>query len=278
MRIAWVIDSSASLTKKETESRGWYFIPLTLTIDGKEYRDGVDIFAKEYYEMIKIEMDVKTSAASPAVIEDMMIKLSKEYDQVVIYPLSAGLSSITNTITVMSKEYDNVNCIYSAGVGSTIVTDIELLEEMNKNGATIEEILAKGKEITLSSHGVLLTDAMDWLVKGGRISPKAAAMAKMLKIIPVISWTNDGKLDKFGKGRTFRKTLLKSVKTLMNNEKDLENMTWTIYNGGNKNIKEYAKEIEEIIGTKPEITWFPPIIGIHTGPNVVGVILHKKNT
>lgn len=275
MKIAFVIDSSAGMTKKETNKLGWYFIPLLLTIDDKEYKDGIDITSEEYYKMININMSVKTSASTPASIITMMEKLTKEYDHVIFYPLSMGLSSQVNNITSFSKDFDNVHVIQSVSVGHAIVSDIKILESMVKDGNSIEEIVAKGNALSVQQYGFAVPAEMDWLIKGGRVSPGVAQMAKMLKIVPIISFTEDGKLDKFGKGRSFRKTITKATKTIKEQLKD-KDVQWSIYDGGNPELASHKKDIEDVLGIKLETFWFPPIIGNHIGPGVIALMSHGK--
>ena len=276
MKIAFVIDSSAGITKKETEKQGWYFLPLLLSIDGKEYKDGIDITSEEYYKMVNIDMKVKTSASTPASIIKMMETLSPKYDHVIFYPLSMGLSSQTNTITTFSKNFNNVHVIKSKGVGTAILSDIKILEKMNKDGKSIDDIIKKGNELTKIQYGVAIPANMKWLVKGGRVSPRAAQMANMLKIVPIISFTHNGKLDKFGKGRSFRKTVIKATKSLRDELKG-KDLQWTIYDGGNQYLRDYKKDMEEVLGVKINVSWFPPIIGNHVGPGVIAIISHAKN-
>ncbi|WP_334687351.1 DegV family protein [Mycoplasmopsis felis] len=67
----------------------------------------------------------------------------------------------------------------------------------------------------------------DYLVKGGRLSPAAATIAKLLKIVPLIRFEN-GKLEKQGKGRLFLKSIFNEIDIKFNNSNsDLVFLTCT---------------------------------------------------
>lgn len=273
MKLGIVIDSSAGLMKNEAEKRKYGFLPLYLNIDNKEYGDGIDITPEQYYSKININHEVKTSATPPTIIEDVLKKISQENDFVIVYPISKKLSSQTNNIQVIAKNFPNVYVVPSLGVGYAITRDVETLEEMAKNGASWLEIKETANKLTNSLYGFAAPATMKWLVKGGRITNAAAGMANLLKIVPLISFKNGG-LDKFGKGRVFKKTIIKASNQLLKEVgKEAE---YIIYDGGNLNIKEYKSDIEKVIGRKLQTYPFPPVIGNHIGPGVIALISRKK--
>ena len=274
MKLGIIIDSSAGLTKKEADERGWGFLPLHLYINGKEYIDGIDIQAKTYYSKIKLEDEVKTSASSPGEIMEILGKMSRENDHVIVYALSEGLSSQTNNIAMIAGDLDNVHVVPSNNVGYAIVDICEKIEEMAKDESlSFNDIIKEVEAIDQSIYGVAIPDTLKWLVKGGRVNNSVARMANLLKIIPLIKFEN-GKLDKLGKGRILKKALSK-VATHFKEERS--RCKYMIYSAQNKDIDELKEIIIEHIGTKEiEVRDFPPIIGNHIGPGVIAIISYKK--
>jgi len=118
-----------------------------MTIDGKDYADGVDITPKEYYDMIDVKMDVKTSATPPAIIEEEIKKASEKYEHVIVYALSKELSSQTNNITIFSQDFKNVHVLPSKGVGYGIVSNCLQLEKFAETHDSIDEILKLANEL-----------------------------------------------------------------------------------------------------------------------------------
>ncbi len=264
MKIAIVVDSSCGMSKKEVEAKGWYFLPLYINIDGKEYADGIDIEAKEFYSMIKPEMKVRTSATPTGIIMDTLEKASKENDGVIVYSLSKGLSSQNQNISMVAKEFKNVKVLESQAMSIAIAKSCDQILDFAKTAKTIEEVEKFGNVLAKQIGGILVPERMDWLVSGGRVSPAAAKMAGMLKIIPVIGFI-DGKLIKYGKGRTFEKTIIKSAVSLQESYKGSPR-DWICLHSGNP----YAEKMRDMLLKEMkldemEINYIPPVIGIHTG-------------
>ena len=50
-KIALVVDSTCGYSKKEAEKMGMFYVPVILTIDGKDFNDGVDVVEKDFVHM-----------------------------------------------------------------------------------------------------------------------------------------------------------------------------------------------------------------------------------
>ncbi|NQZ66134.1 MAG: DegV family protein [Mycoplasmatales bacterium] len=276
MKLGIIVDSSSGMSKKESEKRGYGFLPLFLNIDGQEYRDGVDINNEEFFKKVNIDSDIRTSASPPGLSEKIIHEFSEKYDYVIVYPLSEKLSSQCSNLKMVAQNFDNVHVVTSKAVGRTIIKDIEEMEKyLEKSSISWEEVKKKFQKLTDSHYGVAAPKTMKWLVKGGRVSPAVAGMANLLKIVPIIS-LKDGSLEKFGKGRVFKKAIIKMTKLLK--EEVGDNVEYVLYNGGNPDIEEHKKDIEKVIGKKLEIIPFPPVILSHIGPGVIALITRKSIT
>ena len=274
MKLKIIIDSSAGLTKKEANKKGWGFLPMLLDINGKEYADGIDINPKEYYNKIKLENNVKTSATPPGIILEKISEASQNNDYVIIYPLSKELSSQTNNIQLISKKFDNVFVVPSKGIGYAITRDCEELEKMSKNNISWDKIKSTSIKMTNNQYGIAAVKTLSWLVKGGRISHNIAKMANLLKIIPLISFQN-GKLNKYGKGRVFEKSITKMAAKLF---KEIgQNAEYIIYSSENNTSNIIIENIKEKLNIKNIIIKpFPPIIGNHIGPGCIAIISRQN--
>lgn len=273
MKLGIVIDSSAGIIKSEADKRNWGFLPLYLNIDGKDYADGIDLIPEEYYKLINIDSEVRTSATPPGIASDILDKASKEFDYVVVYTLSMHLSSQMNNIKMLSNEYSNVYVVPSLGVGYAITRDCEQLQKLAEEGKSWDEIKEMADQYANNQYGIAAPETLKWLVKGGRIGSAAASMANLLKVVPMIAFEN-GKLVKYGKGRVFRKTVAKIAKDLYDKYED--NVEYIIYHSDNKDIDEYKKVIDEIIGKDIRVSYFPSVIVNHIGPGTMAIITRKK--
>lgn len=274
MKLAIVVDSSSGLTEKQAKERGWHYLPLYLTIDGKEYRDGVDLTVDTFLNVYKKDSKGHTSCTPIGESLALIEKLSKENDFVVVYPISMEISSQYNNLEVISKQYKNVIVVKSKLVCQFIVRDLmELEKDVKENKLTVRQAVDVIENRDYSEVNVLLYPKdINVLARGGRLAPSAAKLAKLLKIFPVIGLEN-GKLEKFHKGVTFNKTFINTVidqykKVTKKSDKQILLLD-TENEDADKLLQEALKKIEynkTIIRSK-----IPPVISIHTGYGAIAV-------
>lgn len=270
MKLIIVVDSSSGLTKQEAEARGWYFLSLFINVDNKEYEDGVEIKSKNFFEICKTESKVSTSCSSVGQIEELLNEISKPDTFVVIYPISMHLSAQYQNCVLAAQNFKNVHVINSENIYIPVVQELVELEIGVKNKEiTIQEgiDIIENKTPRDLNNLILFPKFNDSLVRGGRLSPSAAKLAKLLKIVPIITLKN-GRLEKLGKGRIFDRTVIKTVvdtyKYLNHSSED-----WIlVFAHSNNSERDYImSEISsQTQNRKPFIELLvPPVIAIHTG-------------
>ena len=60
-KIKLICDSMADLTKDQIEKYDIEVLPLTVILDDKEYKDGIDFELDEFYQLLKDKKYPKTS-------------------------------------------------------------------------------------------------------------------------------------------------------------------------------------------------------------------------
>ena len=87
-----------------------------------------------------------------------------------------------------------------------------MLAEQEKSAAEIKEILEKNK---FESSIYIMVDTLEYLKKGGRITPAAAALGTLLKLKPVLQIQGE-KLDAFAKARTVKQAKSIMIESMKN--------------------------------------------------------------
>ena len=262
LKIGYVIDSASGLSKDEAHAKGFYFLPLVININGKDYLDGDDLKAKQYYQKISLEDNVRTSFTPPKLIKNVLTKAAKENDYVIVYPMSKHLSSQLDNIQLVAKTMQNVYVIESMAIATIIEKEITMIQKFATKSKNINEIMAFANQNTNNWNAILVPRTLQWLVKGGRINRSVAKMASLLKIVPIIRF-KDGKLEKEGKGRIYRKTCIKSFKKIA---KETQAKTIYILIGNGTLEKELASNLKKT-QKNLVIHQIPPVIASHCGPN-----------
>ena len=189
------------------------FLPLTINFDDKEYRDGVDIGHKDFYEML-IEVDVlpKTSQVPPAVFEDAMKEITDEGDTAIVITVAKELSGTYQSAVIAASEFDS-DKVFIIDSGSASIGELALIHyaqaliDKFHSGEYNDDINAASKAIVSELENakrrlcvVALLDTLEYLKKGGRISAAAAFAGGLLNIKPVID-LKDGVIHVLGKAR-----------------------------------------------------------------------------
>jgi DegV family protein with EDD domain len=93
-----VVDSSSDIPQELSAKLGIVTVPMPVYIDGQSYREGIDLFPKEFYAQFKNYKDLpKTSQPNLNVLKDVYEKVLAEGDEVIAIHLSSGLSSTCQT-------------------------------------------------------------------------------------------------------------------------------------------------------------------------------------
>ncbi|MDD6193946.1 MAG: DegV family protein [Lachnospiraceae bacterium] len=283
-RVAILTDSNSGISQEEAKEKGLYVLPTPFYIDDEIFYEGVDLTVEEFFEKQASGADMKTSMPVVGDLIDRWESLLEEYDEVVYIPLSSGLSGSCNTAMMMAEDYDGrVQVVNNQRISVTMkisVYDAKRLADAGKSAAEIKDILEKTK---FDSTIYIMVDTLEYLKKGGRVTPAAAAIGSMLKIKPVLQIRGE-KLDSFAKART-----IKQAKQIMMDAiaKDMAE-EWNDPTGENtiiamahtQNEEEILKFKEEALQRWPNHDIFVDplslVVSTHIGPGALAITCTKK--
>ena len=93
-----VSDRGMDLAPEQMEGLNVHLVPLTITLDGKSYRSGVDIQPREFYQLLaSTESFPTTSQPSPGDFADLYRELAKTDPEILSIHISSGLSGTLNS-------------------------------------------------------------------------------------------------------------------------------------------------------------------------------------
>jgi len=277
MKIAIVTDSSYD--GKLSDFKDLYKVPLMITSeDGKhQYPDDDTLDSNQFYKMLS-EGVLKTSQSIPAAMLGMWDKLLKDYDQIIVAGLSKGLSGQFNTYRMLSeteeKYQGKVFVVDTNGVSVVLQREIERIALLISRNKTGFQILEEIKTYSQKFYGFIIPKNLDTLKRGGRITPAAAALAKMLKIIPVLKY--DGMIDKAFTARTFKKAVNEAIDDIKKNIKNLKVVDFAYSRCEPENLELVETLIKKAglkVGIKSELA---NVIAAHTGRNTFAIVGWKE--
>ncbi|MGE5678986.1 MAG: DegV family protein [Pseudomonadota bacterium] len=273
-KIYIVTDSTADIPKTLDEAGEIIVVPLNVTHGGKTYRDGIDLTVDGLLEILKTSEETpKTSQVNPQSFYNIYSELLKDDCYIISFHLSSQLSG-TYQSAVIAKEMlgsDRIFVIDSKSISmGTAFLAIEALR-MVRNGQDVHYIVSKVTELSNRVRAIFAVDTLEYLKKGGRVSPAQAAIGTMLNIKPLICM-KDGKLEVFDKVRGLKKALKRLVSHMVEDGVDKDMLFAPGHADNNEAMLEFKKMVEEETGITGAYTTFTvgSVVAVYSGPGVVG--------
>ena len=240
--IQLVTDSSCDLPKYIVDKYNISIIPLTISIDGKDYLEGVDITPEEFcMKMLNSKELPKTSMPSPGVFAAKFKELS-EKGPILCLTISSGLSG-TYQSACLGMEISGANGKVIDTLAGSCSHGLQLIEagELAKQGYSIDEIAKFLEEYRKHSNILILLDNLENIVKGGRLSKFQGSLASILDI-KVLLHGVDGKVEILEKVRGKKRFLKRAIDIIGERKKDLSDTIFGITHIDNLEDAEFLKE------------------------------------
>lgn len=202
MSVRIMIDSASDISQAEAAVLGIDVLPLKTIFGQEEYLDGVTIDHTTFYNKL-IEGDVlpTTSQLSPFDFEEKFREAVARGEEVLCITVSSKLSGCYQSANIAAEEFgDQIIVVDSLNVtiGQRILAQLAIkLRDEGKNAREIAAVLNEQKH---RIRVIALVDTLEYLKKGGRVSPAVAMAGTLLGIKPVIAILN-GEIAILGKAR-----------------------------------------------------------------------------
>ncbi len=208
-----IMDSGAEVNERLTGKV--VSVPLTVSINGKDYIDDANMNIDEFRAEVRESQDPpRSSCPSP----DAFCEAIGECDRVYIVAITSVLSGSYNSARLGLQTYLDENpekkghvfdSLNAAG-GEALVA--EKIVELEEKGLEFDEIVKAVEEyIPTITTNVVLED-LSVLYKNGRLSKVAYAATSILDIVAVLG-LRDGELVKIAQARGIKRALKKLTET-----------------------------------------------------------------
>lgn len=281
-------DASSDLDEKVCEELDIQVIPMDFTLGNStytHYADQREISISDFYSKLKSGEDAVTSQISPGRYSDCFREQLEKGNDVIYMSLSSGLSgTFSSSVLVRNElleEYPDrkIECIDSlcAAVGLGLLA--VLCGKKKQEGASFEEMVNYIEDTKVKiCHWFTVEDLMQ-LKRGGRIGAVSAVVGSALKIHPVLSLDQEGKLKVITKLRGEKKCM---EYLLSRFSEDRFHDTETAIMIGHSENPEAAEELKKmILEVNPVkdvyIMSIGPVIGSHTGLGMLAVTFIGNN-
>ena len=213
--IALVADSTCDMPESLAHHLGVVRVPLTLTVAGQTYRDGIDMTAAEFYQLLP-HLERLPTSSQPAVSEfrEVYTRLLEHHEGIVSMHIAGALSGTVEAARSAAAAVDpqriRVVDTHKVSIGAGLL--LETAGAAIERGAGLDEVedlvLAARRRVALFG----MVTSLDQAVKGGRVSPRAARVVEAAHLYPIIVFDDEGHAQKGGVAAGFDGALRTLVK------------------------------------------------------------------
>ena len=208
-----------------------HHIQLTRTaiyFDKEEFIDGIDITADAFYEKLKTTSVIPTTSA-PTLQEILktidQAKVEKATD-IIHFPISFGLSTYGESLKKRIEDldvgirYHVFNSKLACLLQGYCAKYAEILADKHYS---VEEIFQQCMLLSQQIKAFFVVDDLKYLVKSGRLNSFKGYIGEIIKIKPIITFNQEGKLVTYEQVRTHKKAIERCIQLTLDLAKNYQN-------------------------------------------------------
>ncbi|ALC90203.1 fatty acid-binding protein DegV [Bacillus sp. FJAT-18017] len=276
-KIKIVTDSTHDMPKEIIDQYGIEVVPLTISVAGKTYTDGVDIHPEEFLARMKQSPELpKSSQPSAGAFLEVYDRLGAEgYDILSIHMTGKMSGTVRSAESAAGMTKYNVTVVDSKFISKALGFQVKEAAIMAANGKSMEEILARLESMSENTRLYIMVDTLENLVKGGRIGKGRAFLGSLLNIKPIAS-LEGAEYNPVAKVRSYTQVVKFLAKQFAEDVKGKSIKSVGIAHAGAEELAgKVADSIREATGFDGvEIDYTNSTVSTHTGPGAFALMYH----
>ncbi len=286
LKVGVVTDSISCLTKELVEQYGIGIVPIRLLVQGKIYRDAVDMTPTEAYEMFLQDPDsFNTSPSSPGHYLEAYREVSHRASNILCVTLSAKLST----------GYEMANLAKEQARSELPQTSIEVLDSQTvtaaegfvalasaraaAEGKDFAEVVKVAEDTRAKATFILLLETIRHIYRTGRIPKIAAQVGSKLNIKPILtcSYSSSG-LVRFAGAVRSKEQGINHILKMMSDKVGQSPVHVAVMHAYAPDEAERLKEriSSEFNCAELWLTEFSPVMGYATGTGTLGFAYYPE--
>jgi hypothetical protein len=276
--ISVVTDSAADLSEEIVRAHGMHVVPMSLVDGDRTYRDGIDMTATQFHELLASAEELPTtSQPSPASILEAYAAAAEEGEAVVAVLLSSTLSGTIAAAEAAAARFEGAPVRVFDSLGASLLMGLLALKaaELGEVGMGADDIVAELKRIRARSGILFTVRTFERMLASGRVSLGKAMLGRALGLKPILGLTPEGRVVPVGKAfgaARARPALLEVLRARIPD--DVRRVRFGVVHVGVPEIVQpVSEELRRTWGPGVEILTAPatPVIATHLGTGAWGV-------
>ena len=278
-----ITDSIACLPSEIIKEYDIRTVPVALNINGKPYRDGVDIKPDGFWEIFDEVKEFTTGAPALSEYTDIISDLAKTSDGIVGIFVSHALSAIgeaaVQAADLMKKENPdlNIEIVDSRTAAGAQGFLVEEAAKAAREGKSVSEIVQVVKDTIPKVKFTTAMETLKYLIKSGR-APKTAYMGELFQVKPIIGMLNNtGEVENLGRARGWDKAKAKLLDIIAENISSSQNVRFNVHYTNSIEDGEKLKQmvVDRFNPSDIYFTPYTPVMAGHTGPVIAVSFFHQ---
>lgn len=270
-----VTDCAADMSAEELEQLGITQAPLFIQFPEGEV-NSADISANAFYDRLEaMRPQIPTTAMpSTGLFAELYRKVAQAEKKILSIHISSGLSGTINAARQGGEEakpeadvtfWDTLTL--SGGERFQVIA----AALANKAGWAYDAIKERMEKIREKTEVIYTLDTLEYLARGGRIGRVKAIAGALLNLKPIIRVDSDGKYSTVKTERTIGKSMAVITEHLRERYGNAPLWVTVLHGRFAEKADALAIELKEKLNVaKLEVMRISPVLGVHTGPGIVG--------
>ncbi|MFH1646879.1 MAG: DegV family protein [Chloroflexota bacterium] len=283
-KVAIVTDTTACVPPEQVARYGIEVVPVQLVFEDRSYRDGIDISPTEFYSLLRrARKTPTTSSSSPEPYLAAYRHASRKASSILCLTEPARFSAMLDSARVAATMAGDIlhgvaievmECTTAAAGQGLVALAAARAAALDR---PLEEVKEVARNIMSRTHLFAALDTLEYLVRSGRV-PQAAHLVNSLLSIKPIFTLNHGDAHTVALPRTMKSAANRMMKL----------MEAAVVKGlplhvavMHADAPEQAAALKDRIASRFDcreifITEFTPVMGVHTGPGLIGVAFYGE--
>lgn len=274
--IALCCDSGSQLSPALAEHHRIVLIPLTVTVDGVEYQEGVDLGADDFWAHFDDGTpEVSTAAPAPGVIAETYRSLvERGATGIVSVHTGSDVSGTYNAARLAAGMVDvPVELVDTHSASFTVGLAAIAAAEARSSGADIGGIADEARTVAQRCENVFVVGALDLARRGGRLASNVETSVRGVPILSLVA----GQMDQIGEATDVDDAARQMAAAILEVGDSLRVGIAMADPGSVPVADALRRRLSEMNGDIDLLDYHVgPSVGAHTGPGTVGAVYYRR--
>ena len=273
-----IADTATLIPPSQGAEFGLTVIPVCVNIDGRTYRDYLDITTEEFLELIR---KGGVPCSSQPAIGDILDVMDSTDEELLFLTVGDGLSGAYQTVLGaknLARNPERIHVLYSQTLAGPMRYMARKAQALLEQGLNIRQIMEQVRMSIESSVSFVVPEDFEFLKRSGRLTAFTAKLGSALKLLPVLTQTRDRKrITPIGIKRSWKGAVETIMQQLEKCGIGVDHLITVAHAGVRQRAEAVAQQVRERFPVSDlEILELSPGLATHGGPGCIVIQAVEK--